>query len=201
MPAPLKLTHSQAARQRRLDEHHALSRGRAAIIVPADSYSVLKLLVDHMTLSPRQACALLNLARSTIRAVLGGDAGRDSNPSNLATIDPQIANDPALQQPAGCFVSLHDLVSRRLRGCVGRLDARDPLHLAVIDSARSVLDDPRFGHDPVTLQQLARMEIEITADKNDPATGRFSIRWGKHELSAPVRFHFAGAKDATAPKK
>jgi hypothetical protein len=47
----------------------------------------------------------------------------------------------------------------------------------------------------------ARMEIEITADKIDPATGRFSIRWGKHELSAPVRFHFAGAKDATAPKK
>ena len=48
---------------------------------------------------------------------------------------------------------------------------------------------------------VARMEIEITADKNDPATGRFSIRWGKHELSAPVRFHFAGAEDATAPNK
>jgi len=48
---------------------------------------------------------------------------------------------------------------------------------------------------------VAKMEIEITADKNDAATGRFSIRWGKHELSASVRFHFAGAKDATAPKK
>jgi len=48
---------------------------------------------------------------------------------------------------------------------------------------------------------VAKMEIEITADKNDAATGRFSIRWGKHELSAPVRFHFAGAKDAAAPKK
>jgi hypothetical protein len=50
-------------------------------------------------------------------------------------------------------------------------------------------------------EAAARMEIEITADKSDPATGRFSIRWGKHELSAPVRFHFAGAKDAAAPKK
>ena len=48
---------------------------------------------------------------------------------------------------------------------------------------------------------VGKMEIEIAADKQDPATGRFSIRWGKHELSAPVRFHFAGAKDATAPKK
>jgi hypothetical protein len=50
-------------------------------------------------------------------------------------------------------------------------------------------------------EAAARMEIEITADKSDPATGRFSIRWGKHELSAPVRFHFDGAKDAAAPKK
>ena len=47
----------------------------------------------------------------------------------------------------------------------------------------------------------AQLEIEISADKNDPATGRFSIRWGRHEASAAVKFHFAGAKDATAPKK
>jgi hypothetical protein len=50
-------------------------------------------------------------------------------------------------------------------------------------------------------EAAVKMEIEITADKDDPATGRFSIRWGKHELSAPVRFHLAGTKDATAPKK
>ncbi len=36
---------------------------------------------------------------------------------------------------------------------------------------------------------VAKLEIEITADAEDPATGRLSIRWGKHELSAPVRFH------------
>jgi hypothetical protein len=48
---------------------------------------------------------------------------------------------------------------------------------------------------------VAKMEIEITADKKDPATGRLSIRWGKHELSAPVKFHLARVRDATAPKK
>ena len=48
---------------------------------------------------------------------------------------------------------------------------------------------------------VVQMEIEITADKKDPATGAFSIRWGEHELSAPVKFHLAGAKDPTAPKK
>jgi len=48
---------------------------------------------------------------------------------------------------------------------------------------------------------VVKMEIEIAADKQDPATGRFSIRWGKHEPTAPVRFHLAGAKDTTAPRK
>jgi hypothetical protein len=48
---------------------------------------------------------------------------------------------------------------------------------------------------------VVKMEIEIVADKQDTATGRFSIRWGKHELWAPVEFQLAGAKDSTAPKK
>ena len=50
-------------------------------------------------------------------------------------------------------------------------------------------------------EAVVKLEIEITADKKDPANGKFSIRWGKHELSAPVKFHLAAAKDATAPKK
>lgn len=41
---------------------------------------------------------------------------------------------------------------------------------------------------------VVKMEIEIAADEKDPTTGRLSIRWGKHELSAPVKFHLA-AKD------
>ncbi len=48
---------------------------------------------------------------------------------------------------------------------------------------------------------VAKMEIEITADKNDPANGKLSIRWGKHELSAPVKFQLAVAKAVAAPKK
>lgn len=48
---------------------------------------------------------------------------------------------------------------------------------------------------------VVEMEIEIAAEQKDPTTGRFSIRWGKHELSAPVKFHLAGAKEAPAPKK
>ena len=48
---------------------------------------------------------------------------------------------------------------------------------------------------------VVKMEIDLTADPKDPATGRFSIRWGKHELSAPVKFTLAAPKAAAAPKK
>lgn len=50
-------------------------------------------------------------------------------------------------------------------------------------------------------EAVVQLEIEITAEKDDPANGRISIRWGRHELSAPARYHLAAAKDAAAPKK
>jgi len=107
-----------------------------------------------MILSPAQAAMLMNLARRTIRVALG-DERSNGDPEMLAL-------DETMQQPAGCFVSLHELETKRLRGCVGRLDARDPLHLAVVDSARSVLSDPRFENQPVTLLELDKLELEIS---------------------------------------
>src|SRR5690606_31052354 len=52
--------------------------------------------------------------------------------------------------------------TRRLRGCVGRLDARRPLIVAVQHSACHVLEDPRFQHDPVTLGELPDLELEVS---------------------------------------
>jgi len=40
-----------------------------------------------------------------------------------------------------------------------------------------------------------KMLIAISADKADTSKGTFSIRWGKHELVAPVAFHLAAKKD------
>jgi len=108
-----------------------------------------------MNLSPEHSVALLNLARQTIRAALGGPTG-DDGPAR------ENFQDADFNQPAGCFVSLHELSSKRLRGCVGRLEAREPLHLAVADAARSVLEDPRFNENPVTLAELPSLELEIS---------------------------------------
>jgi hypothetical protein len=49
-------------------------------------------------------------------------------------------------------------------------------------------------------ETVNQMEITITANQN-PSTGRFSIKWGKHELSADVKFQIENTKDASAPKK
>jgi AmmeMemoRadiSam system protein A len=107
-----------------------------------------------MSYTADQRQALLNVARATIRAALNGGAGA---PPALADEHP-----PALRTPAGCFCSLHEIASRRLRGCVGRLEARDPVLLAVYGAAASVLEDPRFADLRVRADELPLLEIELT---------------------------------------
>jgi AmmeMemoRadiSam system protein A len=102
--------------------------------------------------SGEQRQTLLDLARHAICATL-----RAANSSA-----PLVANDSALLQLAGCFVSLHELHTHRLRGCVGRIDARESLAAAVRDAAASVLRDPRFTDRPVTILELPSLQIEIT---------------------------------------
>jgi AmmeMemoRadiSam system protein A len=72
------------------------------------------------------------------------------------------ADDPLFLTPAGCFVTLHDRLSHRLRGCVGRLQSPDPLLRTVYETARSVVHDHRFASHPVTLAELPRLELEIS---------------------------------------
>lgn len=71
-------------------------------------------------------------------------------------------NDPVLLADAGGFVSLHDIGSHRLRGCVGRLQAVAPLVQTIAETAANVLEDPRFANRPVTLHDLQRLDIEIS---------------------------------------
>src|SRR5438309_1519111 len=97
-----------------------------------------------MQLSDDHSRRLLDLARATIRAALRGH-----DPPSVDDV-----TDPALTQPAGCFVTLHALANHALRGCVGRMDAREPLILCVRDTAMSVLGDPRFDDRRVQFDEL-----------------------------------------------
>jgi AmmeMemoRadiSam system protein A len=93
---------------------------------------------------------VLNLARAYIRRALRVD-------SFIPT-----AREPEIRQPAGCFVSLHSLHGHRLRGCVGRIDASQPLIVALESASGSVLEDPRFANAPVTPEELAWLSIEVS---------------------------------------
>jgi CDP-diacylglycerol---glycerol-3-phosphate 3-phosphatidyltransferase len=60
---------------------------------------------------------------------------------------------------AGVFVSLH--AKGDLRGCIGQLNTKQPLYLALIEAARSAAsEDPRFS--PVSPAELSALEIEIS---------------------------------------
>ena len=105
-----------------------------------------------MVLSPDQGRLLLDAARETIRRTLRGEHPHPPPP----------CPDPALLQHGGCFVSLHQAATHRLRGCVGRIDAARPLWHAVTTAAVNVLDDPRFAAERVTLVELPSLDIEVS---------------------------------------
>ena len=93
----------------------------------------------------------MDLSRRVIRGVLRGEE-----------VGPVACPDPALLNPAGCFVSLHTLGQHRLRGCVGKVEATGPLWEAVATTAANVLRDPRFGRDRVALDELPGLDLELS---------------------------------------
>lgn len=95
---------------------------------------------------------LLNLARQAIRRNLARQSEQAPPPCPVFE----------LLSPGGCFVSLHELRTHRLRGCVGRIDASRPLWNCVHHSAIGVLRDPRFSDDVVCENELPNLEIEIS---------------------------------------
>ena len=104
-----------------------------------------------MSLTSYQQSLVLNLGRSFVRHALAGT-------SLMLWGD----LDPILKNPAGCFVTLHALRSHALRGCVGRIEASQPLVEALRSASQQVVRDPRFADNPVRLEELPSLEIEVS---------------------------------------
>jgi AmmeMemoRadiSam system protein A len=91
---------------------------------------------------------LLLIARESIACAVGAEA-----PRPLADLPPK------LEQVCGAFVTLE--LHGRLRGCIGRIRATEPLARTIQDMARAAaLNDPRF--DPVKVAELPNLTIEIS---------------------------------------
>lgn len=83
----------------------------------------------------------------------------------------QLQNFPEhLQQQRACFVTLH--LNNKLRGCIGSLQAHQPLIIDVIyNASNSALHDPRFT--PVTLQEYPHLQLDISI-LSQPSTMYFT---------------------------
>jgi AmmeMemoRadiSam system protein A len=79
----------------------------------------------------------------------------------------------------GVFVTLH--VRHRLQGCIGVIEAKEPLGEAIIRCAASAaLEDPRFA--PMKPEQLAELSIEISLLSAMEPIAPESIEIGRHGL-------------------
>jgi len=104
---------------------------------------------EAMVLNDEAKQMLLLLARTTVERVVRGDEP-----------PPLPEGPPAIKQLMGAFVTLHYKGS--LRGCIGMMEAREPLDETVREMAdAAALRDYRFH--PVTPPELADIDIEISA--------------------------------------
>lgn len=102
-----------------------------------------------MTLSKSEKTHLLIIARQAILAKFL------RQPSPLLSH----TNSPALNLPAGAFVTLY--LNGELRGCIGQLEPTRPLAQIVAEMATAAaFEDPRFP--PLTKSEFPDIKIEIS---------------------------------------
>jgi AmmeMemoRadiSam system protein A len=87
-------------------------------------------------------------------------------------------------EPRGVFVTLH--LGKRLQGCIGVIEANEPLGEAVVRCAASAaLEDPRFA--PMKPHQLDELNVEISLLSSLQPIAPESIEIGQHGLL--IRLH------------
>lgn len=103
-----------------------------------------------MPLADADAKRLLEIARLSINHGL-----KEAMPFPVVLPD----ESPALQEYGASFVTL--TLDGKLRGCIGALEARNPLAEDVSEHAFSAaFEDPRF--EPVTKDEAAQLEIHLS---------------------------------------
>ena len=134
---------------------------------------------------PTEGRLLLALARAAIAralAVSGGD------PERLLAEALEVE---ALRRPGAAFVTLH--IDRDLCGCLGTLEAEEPLARAVTRHAvAAALHDPRFPPLPPHALDAVRLSVSVLGPFT-PALSPETIVLGRHGVSlvrGPLRSVF-----------
>jgi AmmeMemoRadiSam system protein A len=120
------------------------------------------------SLSEAEQRSALELAR---RAVVEAVSHRE--------LPDPIPADGVFAQRRGVFVTLH--VEGRLHGCIGVIEAREPLGEAIVRCAASAaLEDPRFA--PLRADELAGLSVELSLLSPLAPIHPESIEIGRHGL-------------------
>ena len=128
-------------------------------------------------LSHAEQKAVLALARAT----LGTHLNHDGQLADWFGANPVQGN---LAAPSGVFVTINNRGVKakkegRLRGCIGTMEAREPLVDAIVDAAVSAAHDPRFPElDPSELPEVT-LEVSVLSPMH-VVPGPDDIVLGKH---------------------
>lgn len=103
-----------------------------------------------MNLTDEEKAELLGIARTTLEHILRKEETPEFEPKS-----------DRLREKGGVFVTLTN--QGRLRGCIGHFPADTPLYKIVSQMAvAAATQDYRFYYNPVTLQELDQLRIEIS---------------------------------------
>ncbi|HPW68121.1 MAG: AmmeMemoRadiSam system protein A [Desulfomonilia bacterium] len=99
-----------------------------------------------------QGLALVKLVRKTLADYLGAPLAEQEDMT-------EILKDNTLNMKRGVFVTLHK--KGQLRGCIGFLDAHEPVVEAVrLNALNAAFRDPRFS--PLKPSELGEIDIEVS---------------------------------------
>jgi AmmeMemoRadiSam system protein A len=132
-------------------------------------------------LNTSDGAALLATAREAIASRLEGRAPRWPTYR------------PVLSSPRGAFVTLRSgkAESSPLRGCIGRMGAKEPLITVIRDMAlAAALEDPRFP--PLTKEEYPSISVEVTVLSPMRSIGSVDeIEVGRHGVLLTKGWHQA----------
>ncbi len=110
-------------------------------------------------LSPEAGQALVAAARTSLERSLGSSPAKGGARQPDAETEPLLGRHPELSRANGLFVTLRK--KGQLRGCIGRVQADEPLAEAVSAVALdAALRDARFS--PVRAEELSDLHVEVS---------------------------------------
>ena len=103
-------------------------------------------------LSSQERETLFAIAKDTLEWSVSGRKGRFPFDGYTAT--------PKLSEKCATFVTFKN--HGRLRGCMGCLEAVEPMYMSVQRSAANAARDFRFAYDPITPAELPNIDIHVS---------------------------------------